>query len=369
MDQNQNLPKHAWLRVYLPEGGVLLAFTYQERTAGWAARGVSLDQPTDPSGDELYRVLEQPDRVFRLVSGGAARVEPLSAAEASRLGLPAQPEWLAFFEAPTASEAAPAPAEAAVLSPAKAVDPSAPAEEPAAAAPVAAAPLTAADEGSAPAAVDPRGAPTIPIEDRTGEDPRSEEERHPWRTTPGLAGHFHPTRRDDVEVLFFFPHLGRVERLWVRLKAEAPDGFLGELQDTPSSPSELAEGSEVVVRVAPGAPLPIYLSPTMQENLKRCVVRCQACDFDLMMMPLSGLVSRSLPPGLLAGQVLFTCRCPLCGKTMLVELKGPPPVEAEGEAAPVSREEAHEVLWAAASFGAFLLLVIILWLLRPLAGP
>ena len=32
----------------------------------------------------------------------------------------------------------------------------------------------------------------------------------------------------------------------VRLKAEAPDGFLGELQDTPSSPSELAEGSEVV---------------------------------------------------------------------------------------------------------------------------
>ena len=61
----ENLPKHAWLWVHLPEGGTLLAYTYQERTEGWAARGVSLGVPGEPSGDELYRLLEQPDRVFR----------------------------------------------------------------------------------------------------------------------------------------------------------------------------------------------------------------------------------------------------------------------------------------------------------------
>lgn len=146
----------------------------------------------------------------------------------------------------------------------------------------------------------------------------------PWRTDPALAGKFHPSYPDDLEALFFFHTHQRVERMWVRITDVAADlgGYLAQLLNTPHTPVGLQAGAQVVIRAAPGAASPVWLSDAARDNLARYQALCHDCGFDLLLVP-ADEIARAQFPGAPEGAVImqFTTRCAMCRGTMTVEAR------------------------------------------------
>ena len=146
----------------------------------------------------------------------------------------------------------------------------------------------------------------------------------PWRTDPGLAGKLHPSYPDDLEALFYFHTHQRVERMWVRIAGVAADvgGYLGQLLNTPHTPVGLQAGASVLIRVAPGAPSPVWLSDAVRDNLARYQALCHDCGFDLLLIP-ADEIARAQFPNAPEGSVMvqFTTRCAMCRGTMTVEAR------------------------------------------------
>jgi hypothetical protein len=146
----------------------------------------------------------------------------------------------------------------------------------------------------------------------------------PWRDDPSLVGKFHPGYPDHIEALFLFPEHGKVEKMWVGLvdidyKVE---GYIGKLLNKPHTPSSLSKGSRVTIRVTPGDETPIYISKTIRKNLKGWRGACQACGFDLVMIPVADFVRKTFggfPSN--SEWEMFTMRWALCNETMGVQKK------------------------------------------------
>jgi hypothetical protein len=144
----------------------------------------------------------------------------------------------------------------------------------------------------------------------------------PWRDDPSLVGKFHSGYPNDIEALFFFPEHNRIEKIWVKLVDidDKVGGYIGKLLNTPNTPSSLTKGSRVTIRVSPGEETPIYISKTIRKNLKGWRGACQACGFDLVMIPVADFVRKTFggfPSN--SEWEMFTMRCALCNETMGVQ--------------------------------------------------
>jgi len=146
----------------------------------------------------------------------------------------------------------------------------------------------------------------------------------PWHQDPALKGHFHPECPDDLQALFFFPETKAKEKIWVRLHkvAEEIQGYQGELLNQPHSTDSLKKGEFVYLRKSPGLPKPVYVSPSMKEDLIEWTMCCQQCGFDMLFHPVKQLAARQFPDAPMGSvPIAFGTRCPLCKQAMLVELK------------------------------------------------
>ena len=144
----------------------------------------------------------------------------------------------------------------------------------------------------------------------------------PWRNDPKLS--FHADYPNDVEAAFFFPVEKTAEQMWVSLSGVDAEvgGYTGKLLNTPNSKSDVHEGSQVTVRVTPGAPQPVWVTAVMRDNLKHWKMACTSCGFDMLFTPVQELIAvqfKDAPKGSVMDK--FTTRCPVCGKTMNVEHK------------------------------------------------
>lgn len=147
----------------------------------------------------------------------------------------------------------------------------------------------------------------------------------PWTSDPRLAGKFHPEYPDDLQASFFFPSTGNVEQMWVRLERAEPalEAYAGKLLNTAHADASIAAGTTVLIRPAPGASIPVWLSPAVQENLRDWTAKCSACGFDLVVEPVSALLARQFanaPPG--ATFEALTTRCAMCRNTQMVTRRG-----------------------------------------------
>ena len=142
----------------------------------------------------------------------------------------------------------------------------------------------------------------------------------PWRSDPKLK--FHADYPNDLEAQFFFPAEKKVETMWVTLSGVDAEvgGYTGKLLNTPNSKADVHEGSQVTVRVTPGVPTPVWVTPVMKANFKDWKMVCTVCGFDMHWTPVAELIAaqfKDAPKG--TAMVKFTTRCPVCAKTMTVE--------------------------------------------------
>jgi len=78
--------------MWIPSGGGrVLAFAYEDPTAGPSAKGAYADDP--PTAEQLQAVLEDPSQTFR--QPDAFDATPVK--DPKRLGLPAEPPWIVWF--------------------------------------------------------------------------------------------------------------------------------------------------------------------------------------------------------------------------------------------------------------------------------
>jgi len=146
----------------------------------------------------------------------------------------------------------------------------------------------------------------------------------PWRYDPQLDPFRHPDRPDDLEVRFYLWEQEQMESMWVSVCALDPAiaGYAGRLLDQLATPGGPAPGSTVSIRIAPGCPQPIWVSPAMRANLARWRSICTACGFDMLTRPAQVIAARQFPDapeGCVP--VKFTTRCPLCEQTMRVDTR------------------------------------------------
>ena len=135
----------------------------------------------------------------------------------------------------------------------------------------------------------------------------------------------HPQYPDDLQALFFFPAARRVEQIWVRLERDRAEhgAYEGLLLNTAHSDPSVAAGGRVVVRPTPGARLPVWLSPTVEQNLRDWSAKCTGCGFDLVLEPVDAIAARQFQ-GAGAGVTFeaLTTRCSQCGATQMLERRG-----------------------------------------------
>lgn len=147
----------------------------------------------------------------------------------------------------------------------------------------------------------------------------------PWTADARLRGAFHPEFPDDLQAAFHFPSTGQVEQMWVRLTSAEPglDAYRGTLLNTAHSDPRVAAGESVLVRPAPGSPMPIWLSAVVQENLRGWSAKCESCGFDLVVEPVKTLIARHFPTA--PADAVFealTTRCALCRGTQVLSRRG-----------------------------------------------
>lgn len=147
----------------------------------------------------------------------------------------------------------------------------------------------------------------------------------PWQRDPALAGRFHPSYPNDLEVRFYFAEQQTLEKMWVRTTGvdEEIGGYVAVLVNRPHTDATgLAPGASVAYRVAAGMPDPIWVTPAMRANLASWSSRCERCGFDMLLLPAEDLIRRQfeLPPGTV--MEAFTTRCLACGEGMVVRKRG-----------------------------------------------
>ena len=144
----------------------------------------------------------------------------------------------------------------------------------------------------------------------------------PWRSDPKLS--FHADYPNDLEARFFFPEERTAEQMWVSLNGVDAEvsGYTGKLLNTPNSKSDVREGSQVTVRVTPGVSEPVWVTKVMRANLKDWKMACTACGFDMHFTPVAELIGAQFKDAPKDSTMeKFTTRCPVCGKTMMIEHK------------------------------------------------
>lgn len=143
-----------------------------------------------------------------------------------------------------------------------------------------------------------------------------------WKKDPFFKGRFHPNHPNDVQVTFFFVEGGTAEQMWVRIERETATAgvYEGTLLNTAHTRPELASGTTVKVRGAPGVKGPLWLSEVMAANAASWDARCEACGFDLVLEPVDAVIARTFPDAP-AGSTMeaFTTRCAMCRQTQLVQ--------------------------------------------------
>ena len=143
----------------------------------------------------------------------------------------------------------------------------------------------------------------------------------PWQHDPTLAGRFHPSYPNDLEVRFYFAEQQTLEKMWVRTTGldEPVGGYLGVLVNRPHTDGTgLRPGASVAYRAAPGMTDPIWVTPAMRANLFGWLSLCDSCGFDMLLMPAEEVIQRqfTLPPGTV--MEAFSTRCLACGGGMVV---------------------------------------------------
>ncbi len=145
----------------------------------------------------------------------------------------------------------------------------------------------------------------------------------PWRKDPLLSPHLLPGFPDDLPVLFYGQAQGEwhMEEMWVRLRAHDAKERLyeGELLNQPHHLQRVNKGERVRLRVAAGAPRPIYVGDVEARNLRDYDARCEGCGFDMLLEPASDIQARqfaNVPAD--EAMLAFTTRCLRCGEGMLV---------------------------------------------------
>ena len=71
-------------------GGRILAFTYDDPTAGPSAKGAYASDP--PTPEQLHDVLHDPNTTYR----GPFESTPVT--DPAKLGLPDEPPWIVWFQ-------------------------------------------------------------------------------------------------------------------------------------------------------------------------------------------------------------------------------------------------------------------------------
>lgn len=139
----------------------------------------------------------------------------------------------------------------------------------------------------------------------------------PWHSDPRLAKARHPEFPDDVQTMFFlsFPAL---EQMWVRIEQQMERTWIGSLLNQPHA-GGVERGSRVEIAVVPGSPLPVWISPTIQDNLSKYRGACAQCGFNLVVAPIDELIRKSFPDAPPGAQLMsFTTRCALCQGTQVL---------------------------------------------------
>ncbi len=145
----------------------------------------------------------------------------------------------------------------------------------------------------------------------------------PWRKDAYLSPLLLDGFPDDLPVLFYgkAEDAWHMEEMWVRLQAyDAKERlYEGELLNQPHHLRRVNKGERVRLRVAPGAPRPVYVGDVEAANLREFDARCEGCGFDMLLEPARDLQARqfaNVPAD--EAMLAFTTRCLRCGGAMLV---------------------------------------------------
>ena len=165
---------------------------------------------------------------------------------------------------------------------------------------------------------------------------------HPWRTDAALAGKFHPSYPDDLQILVHDGEPRRTGRqpelCWVRIlgvekgparpllagEEQAPDTlrravYVAQLLNQPQQLTSVVQGDPVRFFADPGGQhLFTVTAEYLAERAEWQIQPCQSC----------GLCEGLDPPSVMAATrfsgaevvpIMFTSRCPLCGGTQLLK--------------------------------------------------
>jgi hypothetical protein len=154
----------------------------------------------------------------------------------------------------------------------------------------------------------------------------------PWRNDARLAGRFHESYPDDLQVLVHQggPRLSdrAPELIWVRLIGTSTSRgvYRGSLLNQPHQLTQVRQGSEILVLVAEGAPHPVRTTMEYLRERSNYEIRpCHKCGFAELFDAPSALIAKvfpNTPSNAVVEQ--FTSFCPLCGGVQGVVLKAQP---------------------------------------------
>jgi hypothetical protein len=164
-----------------------------------------------------------------------------------------------------------------------------------------------------------------------------------WRSDPALAGRFHPSFPDAVEVIV---HNGeprrtgyKLELCWVQILGVAemppigPDApvYRGQLRCGPFQTDGLHEGDELLFVAATGGQHPLAVTRQYLDERKDWTIEpCKGCGLRECLDPPS-VMMRTRFPDLQAGATtgLFSSFCTFCGGIQVLKLRTQMPTPAE----------------------------------------